>query len=83
METPCSVWKGCYRRPNDSGRIERQTFPQGFPVTRPESGGREGPTLGQRQTQVIKNIKMYSTLSLTLCPTIGANRLPDFSRQYA
>jgi hypothetical protein len=80
METPCSVWKGCYRRPNHSGRIERQTFLQGFPVTRPESGG---PLLGQRQTQVIKNIKMYSTLSLTLCPTIGVNRLPDFSRQYA
>lgn len=63
--------------------FERQTFPQGFPITRPDSGGSGGLLLGQRQTQVIKNIKMYSTLSLTLFPTIGANRLPDFSRQYA
>ncbi len=51
----------------------------GYHVTQPELGW--PPFAGHRQAHVIRNINTYSTPSLTLCPMIGAKRLPDFSRQ--
>jgi hypothetical protein len=59
-----------------------------FVVGRLDTSGKTSPPpksnalhSGQRQTHVIRTIKPYAAPSLTLCATMGANKLPDFSRQ--
>ena len=52
---------------------------EGLRVTRSEPPEASYPV--QRHSHVIRNIKTYSTPSLALCPIMGANKLPDFSRQ--
>ena len=52
-----------------------------FRLARHSARVRMAPFASPRQTHVIRNIKTYSTPSPTLCPMMGANKLPDFSRQ--